>query len=40
VGDCRPSADKDAIRIAAENVAGVTKAHDFLNTLPEILRGV
>jgi len=33
-------ADKDAIRIAAENVAGVNKVHDFLSTLPVILSGI
>lgn len=33
-------ADKDAIRIAAENVAGIGKVHDFLNTLPQVLGGI
>jgi CBS domain-containing protein len=33
-------ADKNAIHIAAENVAGANKVHDFLNTLPEVLSGI
>ena len=33
-------ADKDAVRIAAENVAGVNKVHDYLNTLPEVLNRI
>ena len=32
--------DKDAIRVASENVAGADKVHNFLNTLPEVLRGI
>ena len=33
-------ADKNAIRIAAENVAGISSVHDFLNTLPQVLGGI
>lgn len=39
-GTAETQSDKDAIRIAAENVVGGAQVHDFLNTLPEILRGV
>jgi CBS domain-containing protein len=32
--------DRAAIRVAAENVAGVKAVHDFLGCLPEVLKGV
>lgn len=31
-------ADKDAIRAAAERIVGADRVHDFLNTLPDVLR--
>lgn len=31
--------DRDAVRVAAENVVGVSKVHNFLNTLSEVVRG-
>ncbi len=31
--------DRDAMRIAAENVVGAGKVHNFLNTLSEVVRG-
>lgn len=39
-GTAETQADKDAIRIAAENIAGVAKVHDFLTTLPEVLQSI
>ncbi len=39
-GIAQSEADKDAIRIAAENVVGVSKVHNFLSTLHGVLSGV
>lgn len=34
------SEEKDAVRVAAENVAGVGNVHDFLSVLPEMFRDI
>ena len=39
-GTAESEQDRVAIRIAAENVAGVKAVHDFLGCLPEVLKGV
>lgn len=39
-GIAQTDSDKDAIRVAAENVAGVSKVHDFLSTLHGVLSRV
>ncbi len=39
-GTADTAADKNAIRVAAENVAGVARVHDFLSTVPQVLQGV
>jgi CBS domain-containing protein len=39
-GTVETEADKNAVRVAAENVVGTNKVHNFLNTLPDVLRGV
>ncbi|HML90844.1 CBS domain-containing protein [Methyloceanibacter sp.] len=32
--------DRTAVRVAAENVVGVTKVHNFMNTLSEVVHGL
>lgn len=32
--------ERDAVRVAAETVVGPNKVHDYLNALPQLLRGV
>jgi CBS-domain-containing membrane protein len=39
-GTAEGEQDRVAIRVAAENVAGVKAVHDFLGCLPEVLKGV
>ena len=39
-GTAESEQDRVAIRVAAENVAGVKAVHDFLGCLPEVLKGV
>ena len=39
-GTAETEQDRVAIRVAAENVAGVKAVHDFLGCLPEVLKGV
>lgn len=39
-GTAESERDRVAIRVAAENVAGVKAVHDFLGCLPEVLKGV
>jgi len=39
-GTAESETDKDAIRVAAETIAGTTKVHDFVNTLPSVLSQV
>ena len=39
-GTAESEQNRVAIRIAAENVAGVKAVHDFLGCLPEVLKGV
>ena len=39
-GTAESEQDRIAIRVAAENVAGVKAVHDFLGCLPEVVKGV
>jgi osmotically-inducible protein OsmY len=38
-GTAESEQDRVAIRVAAENVAGVKAVHDFLGCLPDVLKG-
>jgi len=38
-GTVERRADKDAVRVAAENVVGASRVHDFLNVLSELFEG-
>ncbi len=39
-GTVETDQDRDALRVAAENVVGVSKVHNFLNTFSEVIRGI